>query len=360
MDNIKHHINYNKNKALPVSYALIAAFLYGVSSPISKILLNEIPPAMLAALLYLGAGMGMAVIYYFRRIGGKGRKEAGIAKSECPYILGMVVLDIAASVLLMVGLSVTTSSNASLLNNFEIAATALIAYFVFRESIGKRMFLSVLLIFLASIVLSFEGGGSFVFSKGSVLILAGCACWGLENNFTRMVSLKDPVQIVMIKGIGSGSGSFLLALLMHQSAMRFDYVVYALALGFAAFGFSILLYIRAQRDLGAARTSAYYAAAPFIGVAASWIFLHEQVSFRFLAALLIMLLGTYFAVSEKHRHSHIHSEIVHSHQHRHNDGHHNHVHNPEFVGVHTHEHRHGQLEHCHEHYPDLHHRHSHK
>ncbi|MRS05343.1 DMT family transporter, partial [bacterium] len=287
------------------------------------------------------------------------RIEANVTRKELPFVVLMILLDIAAPIFLMLGLKMTTSANASLLNNFEIVATSMIALFIFKESIGKRMWIAIGLITLSSILLSVQDLSSFSFSLGSIFVLLACISWGFENNCTRMLSLKDPLQIVVVKGFGSGIGAMLIALYLKEVSGSFVYVAVALLLGFVAYGMSIFLYIKAQRELGAARTSAYYATAPFIGVIISWIVFKDGISTTFMVALGIMLAGTYFAVSEDHGHTHKHLDEVHEHKHSHDDGHHNHVHDEEINGEHSHEHTHDAVEHEHVHLPDLHHRHTH-
>lgn len=342
-----------------VGLAILAAALYGISAPVSKLLLAELSPTLMAALLYLGAGAGMLVVNLINQLFKRERLEAKMTKKELPFIIGMVVLDIIAPIFLMTGLLLTTSSNASLLNNFEIVATSMIALFIFKESIGKRMWVAIGLITLSSIILSVQDFSSFSFSIGSVFVLLACISWGFENNCTRMLSMKDPLQIVVIKGFGSGVGALIIALFLKETSGPIMYILIALLLGFVAYGLSIYFYIKAQRELGAARTSAYYAAAPFIGVVVSWIFLREGITGSFGVALIIMLIGTYYAVTEDHRHDHVHHEEVHEHKHNHMDGHHDHTHDYEVIGEHSHEHLHTKKVHKHEHTPDLHHRHSH-
>ena len=355
----KKEIKWSDRKFKAVSYAILAALLYGISSPVSKLLLVEIPPTLMAALLYLGAGVGMVGINLFKVISKKEQLEAKMTMKELPFIIGMILLDIAAPIFLMIGLSTTTSSNVSLLNNFEIVATTLIALFIFKETIGRRMWLAIILITASSVILSISDSGSMSFSIGSIFVLLACLSWGFENNCTRMLSLKDPLQIVVIKGFGSGLGSLIISIAIQESSWNWLYIFYTLLLGFVAYGMSIFLYIKAQRELGAARTSAFYATAPFIGVIISWIVLHESITTTFIIALIIMLIGTYFAVSENHKHRHRHFEVDHEHKHSHSDGHHNHIHEQEIKGEHSHEHVHEIVEHSHSHLPDLHHKHSH-
>ena len=281
-----------------IIFALFAALLYGFSTPISKILLTDLSPTLLASLLYFGAGFGMLLVNLIQILFKTKKVEAEMTKKELPYILGMIFLDILAPILLMLGLGITTASNASLLNNFEIVATSVIALMIFKEVIGKKMWIAIGLVFFASVLLSFEDITSFSFSLGSLLVLGASISWGLENNFTRKLSIKDPLLIVVIKGLGSGLGSLLIAFFTSSLIGSTQYIVYALILGFFAYGMSIYFYITAQRTLGAARTSAYYAAAPFIGVILSFIFLGERLTIIFAVALLVMIIGVYIAFHE--------------------------------------------------------------
>ncbi|HWQ80103.1 MAG TPA: DMT family transporter [Anaerovoracaceae bacterium] len=389
MEAKNHKQNHKLNRkdqsgpARAVLLALLAAALFGVCAPVSKVLLAGLPPAFMAALLYLGAGFGMLLVRLtgtFRRVP---QAEAKMTRKELPYAVAMILLDIAAPIFLMAGLTMTAASTASLLNNFEIVATAAIAMVFFKEPLDKRMWLAILLITIACVILSVEDFHSLSLSVGAVFVIAACLCWGIENNCTRMLSLKDPLQIVIIKGFGSGTGALLIALGVNEIRGSLTYILLALLLGFVSYGLSIYFYIAAQRELGAARTSIYYAAAPFIGVLISWIALRDAITGSFLAALAIMIAGTYLAISEKHKHSHIHVEETHEHRHRHDDSHHNHNHDREAAGQpghlhtdesglehdhrhdgetageHSHVHTHEALEHTHAHTPELHHRHKH-
>lgn len=349
----------NTHNYISIAQAILAAALFGISAPFSKLLLVEIPPLMLSALLYFGAGIGMLVIYSIRRISKAKFVEASLTNQELPFILLMVILDIAAPISLMIGLTMTTSSNAALLNNFEIAATSLFALFVFREAISRRLWLSISLITLSSIILTIEDFSSLSLSFGSIFVLLACVFWGLENNCTRKLSIKDPLQIVIIKGIGSGLGAFVIAILAHQVLWKPLFISMALLLGFFAYGLSIFFYVTAQRSLGAARTSAYYAIAPFIGVGISFIIFDEPITVAFLAASIVMVLGTYLTIFEKHGHRHLHAFIGHEHRHNHSDGHHNHIHELITNDEHTHLHTHEKIVHTHQHTPDLHHTHEH-
>lgn len=340
----------------PIFFAVLAAVSYGVCAPFSTLLLEKLPPTMMAALLYLGMGIGMFIVGLFNR--GE-RTEAKITKKEMPYVVAMIILDIGASIFLMVGLSMTTPANASLLNNFEIVVTAVIALSFFKEAIGKRMWIAIVCITFASLILSVEDVSSFSFSLGSVFVLGACLCWGIENNCTRMLSLKDPLQIVTINGLFSGAGALIIAFVIGEVKFAPLYILLGLLLGFAVFGLSIFFYIKAQRELGAARTSAYYAIAPFVGTALSFVMFRQPITISFGIALVIMIIGAYLAASEKHRHTHTHEVFTHEHRHSHDDGHHNHTHDYEVVGEHSHVHTHEKIMHKHEHTPDLHHTHLH-
>jgi drug/metabolite transporter (DMT)-like permease len=281
-----------------VMWAVLAAVLYAIGSPVSKILLDKVPPTMMAGLLYLGAGIGMSLIGLFRYKSGKGNKEMKITKKEMPYTVGMVVLDILAPIFLMIGLTMTTPATVSLLNNFEIVATSLIALFFFKELISKRLWIAIGLITISSIVLSVEDFSSLSFSYGSIFVLLASVCWGLENNCTRMLSVKDPLQVVVIKGFGSGLGSLIISFIIKETSANVVYILATLLLGFVAYGLSIYFYVYAQRELGAAKTSAYYAVAPFIGVGLSFVIFFQVPAISFIIALLIMIAGTYFASTD--------------------------------------------------------------
>lgn len=283
-----------KDRVLPILYALLAAVFYAINTPLSKLLLDHVPSTMMAAFLYLGAGVGVGLLYAFHWK--KEEKTERLGKKDLPYTIGMIVLDILAPIFLMLGIEYGTAASASLLGNFEIVATTLIAYAVFKEAVSKRLWAAISLITLSSIMLSFEGDGAFQFSYGSLFVLLATGCWGLENNCTRSISDKSTYEIVVLKGIFSGGGAFVIALLTGEKTPAPEYIVLAMLLGFVAYGLSIFLYIRAQRDLGAAKTSAYYAVAPFVGAFLSLILLGEKLTWMVFAALLVMIAGTLLVV----------------------------------------------------------------
>ena len=303
-----------QNKLKAIMFAFLAAVFYAINVPISKVLLQHVGPTTMAALLYLGAGIGIGMMSLFNK---KDREKAeSLTKAELPYIVGMIVLDIAAPIFLMLGISYGSSANASLLGNFEIVATTVIALILFKEAVTKRLWLAIGLITLSSILLSFEGTDSFHFSYGSLLVIMATVCWGLENNCTRELSSKSTYQIVMLKGLCSGLGALVIALIKRESFPGIGYIAIALALGFVAYGLSIFMYVRAQNVLGAAKTSAYYAVNPLIGALLAFVFLSESLSWMYVIALIVMVIGSALVVVDtfirQHDHEHQHT-FTHSH-----------------------------------------------
>jgi len=294
-------------RIIAVIYAFSAAVFYAVNTPVSKLLLSYISPTFLASFLYIGAGIGVGVMYAFSWK--KEKKEDKLTKKELPYTLGMIALDIVAPIFLMFGIKLGNASNASLLGNFEIVATTLIALLVFKEKVSKKLWIAIALITTSSIILSFDGTDGFAFSFGSLFVVLATLCWGLENNCTRKISDKSTYEIVTLKGICSGAGSFVVALFLNESIPNVKYVCLAMLLGFVAYGLSIFTYIRAQRYLGAAKTSAFYAIAPFIGAGLSFMLLKNQFTLNYFVALIIMIIGTVFVVSDTlaQEHSHTHN-----------------------------------------------------
>ncbi len=332
-----------KTKNLATCFAILAAALYAINIPFSKLLLTRVQPTMMASLLYLGAGLGLFVYGLISR-----EKKQGepLSRAELPYTVGMVVLDIMAPILLMLGLERTNSANASLLNNFEIVATSLIALLIFKEVLSRRLAVAIGLVTLASVILGFEGAGSFRFNTGSLFVLGAACCWGLENNCTRMLSSKSSVQITTIKGIFSGLGSLIVALVLGEKLPGPLWIGAVLLLGFVAYGLSINFYIKAQKDLGAAKTSAYYSIAPFLGVTFGMLILGERPAVQFYIGLAVMVLATVLMIRDtialQHTHEHSH---IHCHAHRHGDL----VHTHEHAHIHVHAHIHGEDESAHGH-----------
>lgn len=304
-----------KNKSVvAVLYALLAAVFYAINTPFSKLLLNDVPATFMAAFLYIGAGFGVGIMYLFHIK--KEDKAERLTKKDLPYTIGMIVLDILAPIFLMIGISIGSASNASLLGNFEIVATTVIALLIFKEAVSGTLWIAIAFITLSSIIFSFEGSGSFQFSYGSLFVILATLCWGLENNCTRKISDKSTYEIVVLKGAFSGGGSFLIALVIGEQIPDVKYILSAMILGFVAYGLSIFLYIRAQRDLGASKTSAYYAVAPFIGSFLAFIVNRERLTWVYFVALIFMMIGSAFVVYDTvikhHTHKHIHT-IRHTH-----------------------------------------------
>ena len=279
--------------------AVLAAALYAASAPFSKILLAYVPSTLMAGLLYLGAGMGALAIAAFRKLARRERVEIPLSKKELPYVIAMIALDVAAPVCLLLGLSSTTAANAALLNNFEIVATSLIALMVFKEAISRRLWAGIACVTVSCMVLSFEDLSSLRFSQGSLLILLAAVCWGFENNCTRRLSAKDPMQIVLLKGVFSGLASTLIGLFLGERAAEAWSALAVLGVGLVAYGMSIFCYVHAQRLLGAARTSAYYAVAPFIGALLSLLLLREAPPATYYGALLLMALGAWLCSQDR-------------------------------------------------------------
>lgn len=287
-----------KTKKLAVIFALLAAALYAINVPLSKILLENVTSTIMAGLLYFGAGVGLALYCLIGKAAGKNIIKDPLTKAELPYTLAMIILDIAAPILLMLGITNSHSASVSLLNNFEIVATTLIAAFIFKEAVSKHLSFAIALVVLSSAILSFEGQGSLKFSLGSLYVLGACLCWGIENNCTRKLSSKSSIQITMIKGIFSGLGSLAVAFVVGERLPSLMLIAFAMLLGFVSYGLSINFYILAQKHIGAAKTSAYYAVAPFLGVAFSMLLLGERPALNFYVALAIMIIATVIIVRD--------------------------------------------------------------
>jgi len=346
-----------KTKNLATMYAIAAAALYAINVPFSKMLLGHVEPTMMAAFLYLGAGLGMHGYRIASKAAGKATSTESLTKKELPYAIAMVLLDIVAPILLMFGIKFSNAASVSLINNFEIVATSLVALLIFKEVISKRLWIAIALVTVASVILSFEGAGSFAFNSGSLFVFGACLCWGIENNCTRMISNKNSIEIVIIKGTFSGLGSLIVALTIGESIPSVLWVMCVLLLGFVAYGLSIHFYVMAQKDLGAAKTSAYYSVAPFLGVVFGMLILGERPAIQFYVALAVMIISTYFMIKDtielQHTHEHNHTHI---HEHSHGDTvhFHEHTHTHTHIHIHSedsdnHEHEHKTMSHAHVH-----------
>jgi drug/metabolite transporter (DMT)-like permease len=347
-----------KSNNLPfILQALLAAIFFGASAPISKLLLGDIAPIFLAAFLYLGSGTGISLVKLTQQMRSK-EVEAGIKPSDIKWLSGAIISGgIAAPIILMISLQNTPASTASLLLNFEGVGTTLIALLFFKEAISRRAWTAIIVITLASIFLStyFESG--FGLSLGALGIILACVLWGLDNNFTRNISGKDPLAIVAWKGLVAGAFSFLLALFLGNPFPSLTTILGTLLLGFVGYGLSTILFIRSMRGLGAARTSALYGTAPLAGVLLSIVIFGEFPSFLFIIAAIMMIGGALLLINEQHAHSHVHTALIHEHSHKHDDPAHGH---DTAKGVHSQEHEHPAEEHEHDHMPDIHHRHGHE
>lgn len=351
----------NRVHLYPMIQALVAAALFGFSAPLAKLLLGEVEPVVLAALLYLGSGLG---VLFFRLVqrASTSDLEAQITRADWKWLAGAVFAGgVAAPIVLLFSLRATAASTASLLLNFEGVATSLIAALVFKEAVSGRAVWAIGCVTLASILLTWDNSGQWGISPGALGILAACILWGIDNNLTRNISAKDPLMIVLVKGLGAGMFSLILALVLGNAFPGMTVVLGALLLGSLSYGLSIVLFIRAMRGLGAARTSALFGTAPLAGVALSLLMFRDSPSWLFLIALPLTLVAMFLLLREQHGHPHIHETVTHEHRHRHDDGHHTHNHpgmNSRSL-THSHMHTHERVEHEHPHLPDIHHRHSH-
>jgi len=342
--------------------ALLAASLFGASAPVAKLLLGDVEPVVLAALLYLGSGMSLLLIGFARRMSDRpGTVEAQIDRADVRWLVGAVLAGgVAAPIVLLFSLRSTPAATASLLLNFEGVATTFIAALVFKEAIGCRAWWAILCVTAASILLSLNVNGGWGLSIGALGILAACLLWGIDNNFTRNIAAKDPLAIVTLKGLGAGVCSLVLALILGNSLPTPGVALKAMLLGSLSYGLSVVLFIRAMRGLGAARTSALFGTAPLAGVAVSILLLGEAPTILLVTALPFMTVGALLLLNEQHGHTHTHAIVPHDHRHEHDDPHHAHPHERDMADErHSHWHTHDSLEHEHGHLPDIHHRHSH-
>lgn len=341
--------------------ALAAAALFGLSTPLAKLLVGTIPPLLLAGLLYAGSGIGLSLWILLRKMRRQVPTEAPLVQRDVPWLAGAVLAGgVLGPILLMVGLTRTPASAASLLLNLEGVLTAVIAWVVFRENVDRRVFLGMLAIIAGSVLLSWQRQMNTDIPWGALAIAGACLCWAIDNNLTRQVAGGDPMQIAAIKGGVAGAINVVLALVMGY---RFPDALPLLAtglLGFVGYGLSLVLFVFALRGLGTARTGAYFSTAPFVGAALSLLLFTERPDLAFWLAGSLMAVGVWLHVSERHAHEHTHEPLAHDHRHRH-DEHHQHTHNFPWDGKepHTHPHVHDPLVHSHAHFPDIHHRHRH-
>jgi len=346
-----------------VRNALLAALLFGASAPLAKILLRALSPMELAGALYLGSGLGLALWRWAQNLRRNAPKtEASLGRSDRPWLIGAILSGgVIAPVLLMVGLATIPASSASLLLNLEGALTALLAWFAFRENFDRRILVGMIAIVAGGLLLSWNPGETVGFSWGALAIVGACFCWAIDNNLTRKVSGADPVQIAMLKGLCAGAVNLVIGLVTSGKAPAISALAGAALLGFLSYGVSLACFVLALRDLGTARTGAYFSTAPFIGVLLSLVLLGEAPSLLFWPALLLMMFGVWTHLTEHHEHDHLHEVLEHEHPHRHDEHHqHEHLSTDPPGEPHTHWHRHKPIIHSHAHVPDLHHRHDHR
>ncbi len=343
-----------------VVFALLAALLFGASTPFTKSLVGDIQPLMLAALLYGGSGLGLSAWILVRRLIGRGTTESRLTAPDIPWLAGAVAAGgVVAPVLLMFGLTLIPASSASLLLNLEGVLTALLAWFVFKENFDQRIFLGMLSIIAAGALLSWQESMVGI-PWGGLLVAGACLGWAIDNNLTRKVSASDPVQIAAIKGVVAGAVNLTIALANGVTFPAPGTILKAGAVGLVGYGISLVLFVLALRHLGTARTGAYFSTAPFVGAVVALVLLSEQATLLFWVAGGLMALGLWLHLTEHHEHSHKHEPLIHEHEHVHDE---HHQHNQDFPWQgpepHSHPHKHQALTHNHEHYPDLHHRHTH-
>ncbi len=345
-----------------VGFALLAAVLFGASTPLAKSLLPQVAPVLMAGLLYLGSGGGLGDLYHIRlRTNATGSREAALAGKDLPWLTGAVAAGgIAGPVLLMWGLAATPASSASLLLNLEGVFTALLAWFVFKENFDGRIALGMGLIAAGGVCLSWSGRSGTGLPWRSFAIIGACFAWALDNNLTRKVSAGDPVQIAMLKGMVAGSVNTALALSLGARLPPAPSLAAVSVVGFLGYGVSLAFFVLALRHIGTARTGAYFSVAPFVGTVISILCLGDTLTLSVGVASVLMGLGVWLHLTERHLHAHRHEPMEHEHLHAH-DAHHQHAHQPvDPPGEpHSHRHHHDELVHSHPHFPDIHHRHSH-
>jgi drug/metabolite transporter (DMT)-like permease len=341
-----------------VPLALGAAVLFGASTPFSKLLLGSVNPWLLAGILYLGAGIGLSIFLLVRAAASDATTESPLKLRDLPWLSAVVAAGgVAGPVLLMFGLSMTDASSASLLLNLEGVATMVIAWIVFRENVDRRLLLGAAAILAGAVLLSWSGEG-FHLGWGSILIAGACLAWGIDNNLARKLSASDPVQIAAVKGLVAGAVNTGLAIYLGVPAISPALAMAGAVIGLFGIGVSLVFFMLGLRHLGTARTGAYFSMAPFIGAILSILILGDAVTLWLVAAGVLMALGLWLHLSERHEHEHVHDALEHEHRHVH-DAHHQHEHEGPATEPHSHTHRHKPLWHKHPHYPDLHHRHGH-
>lgn len=343
-----------------IAAALLAALLFGVTTPLAKQLLMGSQPLLIAGLLYLGSGIGLSALILLSE---RGRFALRLPRKDHPWLAAAVAFGgVLGPALLMFGLSRADAATASLLLNLEAAFTALIAWVVFQEATGPRVVFGFVLIFLGSITLFWPATIARTQDVAALAVIVGaCLCWAIDNNLTRRVSGGDARAIAAVKGLAAGATNVGLAFALRSTLPQAAHLWFALALGFLGYGVSLVLFIVALRSLGTARTGAYFATAPFIGGAVAILMYGDALGWPFWIAAALMAAGVWLHLTERHDHEHFHEPVLHTHAHTH-DAHHQHEHDAGWDGSepHVHLHRHAPMRHRHPHFPDLHHRHTHR
>ena len=335
--------------------ALAAALLFGIGTPIAKLLLGPIDPWLLAGLLYLGSGLGLALW----RLSRKGN-SVHFGNGETKWLAGATLAGgVIAPVLLMWGLSRMSASSVALLLNAEGVLTALLAWFVFRENFDRRIAIGMAMIVVGTFVLTWSRDANFDSALPVLAVLGACLGWAIDNNLTRKVALVDATFIAMVKGLAAGTANVVIAWLLGATLPQASVLMAAGTVGFLCYGLSLVLFVVALRHLGTARTGAYFSTAPFVGALLAIPLLGESLSIQFMVAAVFMAVGVWLHLTEQHDHFHTHEIVEHEHEHMHDD-HHPHMHSEAVTGAHTHRHRHSPLRHSHSHYPDAHHWHDHE
>ncbi len=345
----------------PLLFIILSASLFGVSVPFAKVLVGDISPLVLAGLLYLGAFAGLSFYAMARRMIVPDKKTVPLVRKDVPWLAGAILSGgILGPISLMMGLTLVSGFSASLLLNLEGLATVLIAVIIFRENAGKRLWIALACMTIAGIFLAWNPTQSAFTIAGPLLIVFAMVCWGIDNNLTRNISEKDPIQITQIKGLVAGATSISIALLLGIRISLDLSLIFALILGSFSYGISLVFFVKALKGLGSSRAGTFFSFAPFIGAVTSLFLLHEWIGWTMLPAVVLMLFGIWLIGSEKHSHFHVHKSITHTHSHVHTDLHHIHDHIGRIHEPHSHEHTHDETSHAHVHYPDTHHRHEHE
>jgi drug/metabolite transporter (DMT)-like permease len=344
----------------PILAALGAAVLFGGSTPFAKQLAGQLSPFFLAGLLYLGSGVGLTLLRLARD---RSWHAVPWPCGEWRWFLGAIGCGgVIGPTLLMVGLARTSAASASLFLNFEAVLTAVLAWMVFKENADRRIVLGMVLIVAGGVVLSWPSSHALTETwVGPLALVGACLSWAIDNNLTRRVSAADAWFIAAVKGLVAGAANISCALALGAALPTWATASGAMLLGFFGYGVSLVLFVLALRGLGAARTGAYFSTAPFIGAAMAIVLFQESPSGMFWLAALLMGMGVWLHLTERHGHDHVHETMFHTHRHVH-DAHHQDEHHDSWDGTepHTHPHHHVALRHYHPHYPDIHHRHRHR